>query len=318
MSVIVCRPKSLQLDMLANAERRALAINPANEAERHTIERTPVGRRGGPRRIAVVTGRKWPVKGVQLSVSFMDSPKSDLRKRILLHMNAWGQKANVKFAETSGVGQVRIARLDFPEDQAGYWSYVGTEILEIPEDQPTMNLDGFTMKISEAEFKRVVRHEAGHTLGFDHEHMRSDIVKLIDRDKAIEFLRRGPGLDARRSGRAGSDTAEEQIDHGHQGGRSDLDHVLSVARRNHEEREAHQGRQGHQSEGPCVRGVALPKKEQERHAAAIRHRGHLGATAGIGGARVPGAAGRHDHRRGPAPQPCPPHRRAVWQTCSSS
>lgn len=188
MSVIVCRPKILQPELLANAERRALIINPANEAERHTIERTPVGRRGGPRRIAVVVGRKWPAKGVQLSVSFMDSPKSDLRKRILLHMNAWGEKANVKFAETSGVGQVRIARLDSPEDQAGYWSYVGTEILEISKEEPTMNLEGFTMRTSEAEFKRVVRHEAGHTLGFDHEHMRSEIVKLIDRDKAISFF----------------------------------------------------------------------------------------------------------------------------------
>ena len=193
MSVIVCRPKFLQPEVLARAERRALAINPANETERHTIERTPVGRRGGPRRIAVVVGRKWPIKGVQLSVSFLDGAKSDLRKRILLHMNAWGEKANVKFAETSGVGQVRIARLDSPEDQAGYWSYVGTEILEIPEDQPTMNLEGFTMRTSEAEFKRVVRHEAGHTLGFDHEHMRSEIVDLIDRNKAISFFDQDQG-----------------------------------------------------------------------------------------------------------------------------
>jgi hypothetical protein len=44
------------------------------------------------------------------------------------------------------------------------------------------------MRTSEAEFKRVVRHEAGHTLGFDHEHMRSDIVKLIDRERAISFF----------------------------------------------------------------------------------------------------------------------------------
>ena len=193
MSVIVCRPKILKPEMLEHAERRALAINPANEAERHTIERTPVGHRGGPRRIAVVIGRKWPIKGVQLSVSFMDSPKNDLRKRILLHMNAWGQKANVNFAETSSVGQVRIARLDSPEDQAGYWSFVGTEILEVDENEPTMNLEGFTMHTSEAEFKRVVRHEAGHTLGFDHEHMRSEIVKLIDRDKAIEFFDKDQG-----------------------------------------------------------------------------------------------------------------------------
>jgi len=193
MSVIICRPKSLQLDLLANADRRALMINPANEHDRHTIERTPVGRRGGARRIAVVVGRKWPAKGVQLSVSFLDGAKSDLRKRILLHMNAWGQKANVKFAETSGVGQVRIARLESPEEAAGYWSYVGTEILEIDQDMPTMNLEGFTMRTPEAEFRRVVRHEAGHTLGFDHEHMRSDIVKLIDRDKAISFFDRDQG-----------------------------------------------------------------------------------------------------------------------------
>ena len=82
---------------------------------------------------------------------------------------------------------------NFPEEEAGYWSYVGTEILEIHKNKPTMNLEGFTMRTSEAEFKRVVRHEAGHTLGFDHEHMRSDIVKLIDRDKAISFFDKDQG-----------------------------------------------------------------------------------------------------------------------------
>ena len=56
-------------------------------------------------------------------------------------MNAWGEQANVLFSETQGVGQVRIARLDSPEDMAGYWSYVGTEILEAAEDEPTLNLD---------------------------------------------------------------------------------------------------------------------------------------------------------------------------------
>jgi hypothetical protein len=48
-----------------------------------------------------------------------------------------------------------------------------------------MNLEGFTMNVSEAEFRRVVRHEAGHTLGFPHEHMRRQLVKLIDPRKAI-------------------------------------------------------------------------------------------------------------------------------------
>ena len=193
MSIIVCRPKSLPLDKLAAAERRAIEINPVNELESRTVARTPVGRRGGPRRIVVVKGRKWPDSGVRLSVSFLDNPSAALRTRILKHMNAWGEHANVLFSETRGVGKVRIARLDSPPRDAGYWSYIGTEILEIEDDEPTFNLDSFTMRTPESEFKRVVRHEAGHTLGFDHEHMRTEIVKRIDRAKAFAFFDKDQG-----------------------------------------------------------------------------------------------------------------------------
>ncbi|MGI8427258.1 MAG: CHAT domain-containing protein [Actinomycetota bacterium] len=108
-------------------------------------------------------------------------------------MNAWAKTANVRFRETGDTGMVRIARLDEPEDMAGYWSYVGTQILGIEKDQPTFNLEGFTMRTSEAEFRRVVRHEAGHTLGFEHEHMRSGLVKKIDRRKAIAYFDRTQG-----------------------------------------------------------------------------------------------------------------------------
>ena len=164
MAILLCRPRKLPLEKLAVAERRAIEVNPENEFDRRTVELEPI-RRGEPRRIAVVIARKWPKSGVKLSVSFLDGAKSDLRKRILLHMNAWGSTANVKFVETAGVGQVRIARLDSPEEDAGYWSYIGTEILDTPEDEPTLNLDSFTMRTPESEFRRVVRHEAGHTLG---------------------------------------------------------------------------------------------------------------------------------------------------------
>jgi hypothetical protein len=102
-------------------------------------------------------------------------------------MNAWDKTANVVFTETRGTGQVRIARLDTPSDMSGYWSYLGTEILGVDDDEPTLNLEGFTMKTPESEFKRVVRHGAGHTLGFDHEHMRAELVNRIDVKKAIKF-----------------------------------------------------------------------------------------------------------------------------------
>ncbi|MBA2305568.1 MAG: hypothetical protein H0W08_23445, partial [Acidobacteria bacterium] len=158
--------------------------------------RTPIGRRGGPRRLAVVVGRRWPAGGARLSVQFLDNPPANLRARILQHMNAWNKSGNVVFTETRRTGKVRIARLNSPPDMSGYWSFIGTEILEIPDDEPTLNLEGFTMQVSDAEFQRVVRHEAGHTLGFDHEHMRGALVKRIDRKKAVAFFDRTQGWTA--------------------------------------------------------------------------------------------------------------------------
>jgi hypothetical protein len=115
----------------------------------------------------------------------------DLRKHILEHMNAWAKTANVNFVLTSSAAQVRIARQGGAK--GGYWSYIGTDILSIEANQPTMNLEAFTMQTRESEFHRVVRHETGHTLGFPHEHMRRQLVKLIDRKKAIAFFQKTQG-----------------------------------------------------------------------------------------------------------------------------
>jgi astacin (peptidase family M12A) len=193
MSTIVCVPKSLTPTQAKVAVRRSVEINPANAATTRTVERTTIGRRGGPRRLALLVGSRWPASGMNFTVQFLDNPSKELRARILLHMNAWNKTANVRFEETRSAGMVRIARLRQPEDMAGYWSYVGTQILGIEADQPTLNLEGFTMRTSEAEFRRVVRHEAGHTLGFEHEHMRRDLVRKIDRAKAFAFYDRTQG-----------------------------------------------------------------------------------------------------------------------------
>jgi len=116
----------------------------------------------------------------------MDNPETALRKRILLHMNAWAKTANVQFVETLGHAQVRIDRQG--GGAGGYWSYVGTDILGIPAGEPTLNLEAFTMNTPESEFHRVVRHETGHTLGFPHEHMRAELVAKIDVKKAIKYF----------------------------------------------------------------------------------------------------------------------------------
>jgi hypothetical protein len=106
-------------------------------------------------------------------------------------MNAWSTSANTKFVETKTDGQVRIAREG--GESGGYWSYVGTDILHIPKNQQTMNLQEFSMSTVESEYHRVVRHETGHTLGFPHEHMRKALVDKIDPQKAIEYFMRTQG-----------------------------------------------------------------------------------------------------------------------------
>src|SRR2546423_7811979 len=94
-----------------------------------------------PARIAVLIGKRWHTAGVRLTVGFLDNPPADLRARIILHMNAWAKTANVQFTETKSDPQVRIARLDSPDAVAGYWSYLGTDILSIAKGKPTMNLE---------------------------------------------------------------------------------------------------------------------------------------------------------------------------------
>ncbi|WP_321475790.1 M12 family metallopeptidase [uncultured Paludibaculum sp.] len=190
-NVIVCSPKSLPREQLFAAAKTAVAINPLNHAPLARLASLMPSFRPTREHLAVVTTKYWGLKGVKLTVGFMDHPPADLRKRILLHMNAWASSANVKFAETKTDPQVRIAREG--GNDGGYWSYVGTDITHIPKSQQTMNLEAFTMNTPESEFHRVVRHETGHTLGFPHEHMRAALVAKIDPEKAIEYFMRTQG-----------------------------------------------------------------------------------------------------------------------------
>jgi len=192
---LVCTPRALPEHLRVAAAERAIAHNPANRPNSlivaHALGPNP------PRpRIAVLTGKRWHTNGVKLTVGFLDNPPAALRKRILSHMNAWAKTANVQFTESKSHPQVRIARAGDPPEMAGYWSYEGTDILSIPADEPTMNLEAFTMKTEASEFFRVVRHETGHTLGFPHEHMRAELVKKIDVAKAIKFFGRTQGWTA--------------------------------------------------------------------------------------------------------------------------
>jgi len=136
-----------------------------------------------PQNLVMMTSRYWGPAARVFSVSFMEPTDADLRARIVGHMNAWSTAIGSSFVETAGVGNVRISR-----GPGGNKSYLGTDILLIPADRPTMNLGGFTMATADSEFYRVVRHETGHTLGFPHEHLRREVVGRIDPVKAYVYF----------------------------------------------------------------------------------------------------------------------------------
>jgi hypothetical protein len=178
--MIPCGIKQLPDDQLDEAAKVAIDLNPAN---------MPVGVIP-PGKIAVLTSKYFGPSGVHLTVGFMGSISEALAKKILQHMNSWNDYANVSFVPAPvASAQVRIAF-----ENSGYWSYLGSDVLQIPKNQPTMNLQGFnTTNVRDSEYYRVVRHETGHTLGCPHEHMRRSIVSKLDRQKTIAYFRQTQG-----------------------------------------------------------------------------------------------------------------------------
>jgi astacin (peptidase family M12A) len=184
-----CSIKSLPKRLLMRGMTNAVGINPVNAVGR------PVGAAAGlgisdPLKIAVLTAKYWGPSPRVLTVSFLESQPPELRRKILRHMNAWAKSGCISFAETGGTGNVRIAF-----GNSGYWSYLGTDILLIPSDKPTMNLQAFSEETPDSEFHRVVRHETGHTLGFPHEHMRKGLIDRLDRTKTYAYFLSTQGWD---------------------------------------------------------------------------------------------------------------------------
>jgi len=182
-----CRVMPLPRRLQAEAAEVAAKENPVNAPLRELVAGGD-GLPDAPQRATLLTSKYWGPKPKVLTVSFMETTPADLRARIISHLNAWSQYGGMSFTATAGTGDVRISR-----GAGGFWSYLGTDIKLIPTNRQTMNLQGFTMSTDEKEYRRVIRHEAGHTLGLPHEHMRKVLVDRIDPQKAYEYFQRTQG-----------------------------------------------------------------------------------------------------------------------------
>ena len=184
-SEMVCNSiKSLPARLRDKAAEVAIEVNPANAPSTGSITGPEAESMPNKAFLTLLVSKYWGPSPRTLTVSFIEpATPINLRLKILSHMNAWGKTIGISFALTNGVGQVRISLKG-----SGYWSYLGTDILLIPKTQPTMNLQGFSLTTPDSEYKRVVRHETGHTLGFPHEHMRKEIIARIDPQKAYAYF----------------------------------------------------------------------------------------------------------------------------------
>lgn len=143
-------------------------------------------------RIAVLRGKTWGDKAADLSVSFMERVSAEFERKLLAYAMKWAKTgANIRFRTTKGIGDIRIAFGD-----SGYWSYLGTDCRSIPAGEPTMNLQDFQVSTPDSEWDRVVCHEFGHALGCPHEHMRRDLVGLLDQQRTIAYFQRTQGWSA--------------------------------------------------------------------------------------------------------------------------
>lgn len=195
--VITCRDVSLPEEHMLRAAQTAIETNPANRPRVGMLAALLSDKEfeavGHPAFLAMLTTKYWGTDGIKLTVSFMDNPTVACRNLILAHMNAWHEWANVEFVYTAAAdGQVRVDRAR----REGYYSYLGTDVLHIPAGQRTMNLEAFTENTSDSEYRRVVRHETGHTLGCPHEHLRAQIIAKLDRQKTLDYFRKYQGWDA--------------------------------------------------------------------------------------------------------------------------
>jgi hypothetical protein len=195
---IPCTIQRLPPELLVPAAQTATAENPANAPrpgavaalvrllgsilfpERPEEERPEIPPE--PPHIALLTEKYWGVGGKVIPTYFMDTQDTTLKNKLLASFNAW--QDNVKWVESSaGNSLARVSR-----QRGGYWSYLGTDYAHIPQNQPTMNLERWTLNTPESEWLRVPTHESGHGRGYPHEHLRRALVDFLDRAKTIAYF----------------------------------------------------------------------------------------------------------------------------------
>jgi hypothetical protein len=150
------------------AMQNAIKENPANgpPMPKPSAKRFGASSAMSPAKMALIAGKKWK-NGRTLNVHFLDGSATQ-REKTQHHAEKWSAVCGIKFKFGAPKADSDI-RISFKADD-GSWSYVGTDNIGIPKNEPTMNFGWLEDDSGEDEWERVVVHEFGHALGAIHEH----------------------------------------------------------------------------------------------------------------------------------------------------
>jgi serralysin len=137
--------------------------------------------------------KRWKTGSI-LSAQFMDGD-AKVHAKVQRVAEEWTDYANLRldFQPTTRAGEGPEIRITFKEG-AGSWSYVGTDCLSVPANQPTMSLGFLTPESPERECSKVVLHEFGHALGLIHEHVNPNADLPWDKEAVYQFYSGPPNF----------------------------------------------------------------------------------------------------------------------------
>jgi len=121
--------------------------------------------------------------GQTLRIFFLNGTQIQREKVVNIALE-WTKYANLKFKFIGDAGSADV-RITF--EKGGTWSYVGTNCLAIPHDQPTMGLSISVAKAVLPFDRTAILREFGHTLGLLNEEQNPNGNIKWNREKVMQF-----------------------------------------------------------------------------------------------------------------------------------